>query len=266
MDIRTYYNQIAKMCFYAAWTCTGLAFLFFILKVMKVLDTNVFFITGPFILLSIFHFIGYRIYENRLINFPEMVVQKNSNLFKEENLLVTFLPAPTLRMLLFAPNGKLVGEVRDQNMKWYLWLIPSVLSIILPKKYGLYGTDGELVAEYNLRGGIKQGVTMIVNGEVIGCFRQTYKESLFSFKGEIRGQNGSEWMTVNPNNFFTNFEIKNQAGANLVTFQKGWMPREWSTIFKELNTPILTFHSSAKINDKIVVLGYVASVYNHRSN
>jgi len=151
-------------------------------------------------------------------------------------------------------------------MNWYLWLIPSALSIILPKKYGLYGMDGEMVAEYNLRGGIKHVVSMLVNGECIGIFQQTVKESLFSFKGKIRGPNGVEWMTVNPNKFFTNFEINNHTGAKIVSFQKGWMPKEWSTIFKELNTPILTFHSSAEINDKIVVLGYVASVFNHRSN
>ena len=66
------------------------------------------------------------------------------------------MPAPTLRLLLFDHKGLLLGEIRDQNMRWFMWMIPNFLSLLLPKKYVLMNNKEDIVANYHLKGRTNQ--------------------------------------------------------------------------------------------------------------
>ncbi|MBR8645952.1 hypothetical protein KEH51_24445 [[Brevibacterium] frigoritolerans] len=84
---------------------------------------------------------------------PEEHIGTNAGLLKNEHVLLTFMPAPTLRLLLFAPDGSLMGEVRDLNMKWFMWMIPNFLSMLMAKRYELVDHEGRLLAKYHIKGG-----------------------------------------------------------------------------------------------------------------
>ena len=64
-------------------------------------------------------------------------------LFRTDHILFTFMPAPTLRLLLFDHKGLLLGEIRDQNMRWFMWMIPNFLSLLFPKEYVLINNKEE---------------------------------------------------------------------------------------------------------------------------
>ena len=68
-----------------------------------------------------------------------------------DHILFAFMPAPTLR-LLFDHKGLLLGEIRDQNVRWFMWLIPNFISLLLPKKYVLMNNKEDIVAIYHLNG------------------------------------------------------------------------------------------------------------------
>lgn len=130
MNIREYYQKTSNSNFHASWISLLLAIVFFICHIFAMIPGNILLITSPFIFFSIAQFVSHRIYENRMKELPDEHIGTNAGLFKNEHVLLTFMPAPTLRLLLFAPDGSLMGEVRDSNMKWFMWMIPNFLSML----------------------------------------------------------------------------------------------------------------------------------------
>ncbi|PLS17082.1 hypothetical protein CVD28_13580 [Bacillus sp. M6-12] len=269
MNIRQYYRKISHICFQAAWISLTLSILFFFLHAAGVLSGHILAIVLPFIMISIGNYISFRVFDTRAQELPSgwPLLNEESKLFDERHLLFAFMPAPTLRAVLFSPNGKAVGEIRDQNMKWYMWMIPNSLSLLLPKKYGLYNSDGTLVGAYIFKWGLFQKASIKdQNGKDIGYYRESRKVSLFRLKGMIVSPDGKPWFAIDAGGLLQDFQLTNAVGIPLVTYKKGWMPLEWGNRFKDSNTPIISFHDSATANDKIAALGFCAAALHHRSN
>ena len=86
------------------------------------------------------------------------------------------MPAPTLRLLLFDHKGLLLGEIRDQNMRWFMWMIPNFLSLLLPKKYVLFNNKEEIVAKYHLKAGLTNSMTVYnANNQIIGYYKENWR-------------------------------------------------------------------------------------------
>ncbi|OIK07650.1 hypothetical protein [Bacillus sp. MUM 13] len=267
MNIRTYYVKTAKICFRTSWISLIMAAAFFALHLFGVLTGNILEIEAPFILFSIISFAGYRVYENRAQGLPIEAVTSCKPLEEQRNLLAAFMPAPTLRVLLFEPNGALAGEIRDMNMSWYMWMIPNSVSLILPKRYGLYNSTGKLLGMYNFGWGLLNKVVMKDGeGQLIGSFKEVWKKSLFKVNGMIAGAGGEDWIPVSIGGLLNDFELITCSGKKIVRFQKGWMPIEWGERFKEMNTPVLSFSEAAEMKEKVAVLGFCAAVLHHRKN
>ncbi|RFU66422.1 hypothetical protein D0469_17480 [Peribacillus saganii] len=270
MDIRQYYRKTSGICFQVAWISLTLSILFFGLHAAGVLSGNILAIMLPFIILSIANYIGFRMFDTRAEEIPERLLcplTEKSELLDHSHLLLAFLPAPTLRAVLFAPNGNAVGEIRDLNMKWYMWLIPNSVSLLLPKRYGLYSSDGTLIGSYQFKWGLfNKAVILNQYGDNIGYYREAKKESLFRLKGMIVNPEGKPWISAYAGGLLQEFQMTNADGIKLVSYKTGWMPFEWGNRFKDANTPILSFHNSATYNDKIAILGFCAAALHHRSN
>ncbi|MGE7603726.1 hypothetical protein ACQKL5_14725 [Peribacillus sp. NPDC097675] len=170
------------------------------------------------------------------------------------------MPAPTLRLLLFAPNSSMVGEIRDRNMKWFMWMVPNALSILFPKRNELVDHDGQLLALFNVKGVLINWVLIMDHLEnQIGYYQENEKNSLVKIKGMIYKDDRTEWMCVQKSIGLRSFEIKTCIGENVATYQEGWMPLEWGKRFKT-NTPILTFRSQVDGRDKVALKGLCATV------
>lgn len=244
-----------------------IAAVFFVLHASNIFRGDIIGITAPFLILSIVNFTGSRIYENRMKDLPEDKVVLGSSPLETEDILFTFMPAPTLRVLLFHPDGALIGEIKDRNMHWFMWMVPNSLSMVLPKRYIFTNAEGSVLAEYEIKWGIRNVIIMKDGrGSPVACYRESLKESLIRLKGMIYTAEGQEWIPVNVSGLLNKFELKTKEGKPIASFQKGWMPLEWGKRFKELNTPILTFHENATDEEKIAVFGFYASAFNHSSN
>ncbi|RFU60417.1 hypothetical protein [Bacillus sp. V59.32b] len=266
MNIRTYYEKNARACFHVAWITLIIAAAFFVLHVCKVLGGNIIAETAPFLTLSIVNFTGSRIYENRMRDLPEQNVVSLVSPLETKDILLAFMPAPTLRVLLFHPDGSLLGEIRDRKMHWFMWMIPNSISIILPKRYILTNAAGEVLAEYEMKSGIKTMITMMDgNGKLVGHYKENLKESIVRLKGMIYTAEGQEWMPVNVSGLLNKFHMDASDGKIIASFQKGWMPLDWAKRFK-MNTPILSFHDDATEEEKIAIFGFCTAAFNHRSN
>ncbi|AOH55277.1 hypothetical protein ABE28_013030 [Peribacillus muralis] len=264
MNIREYYQKISNSNFHASWISLGLAILFFIGHVTSLIRGPIILITSPFIFFSIVQYIIHRIYENRIKELPHDLYGKNADLLDAEHILLTFLPAPTLRLLLFAPDGSLLGEIRDRNMKWFMWMVPNFLSMLLAKRYELVDHDGRLLANYHIKKGLFNEMSIMdEEGSLIGSYEE--KRTLMKIEGMIYKEDGTEWMPIHTPGSLNSFEIATKNGEKIVSYQEGWMPLEWGKRFKT-NTPILTFSSHVEEIPRFIIFGFCAATLNHRSN
>jgi hypothetical protein len=267
MDIKQFYQNTAAACFHVSWISLLIAIIFFILHAGHIISGNLFVETVPFIVFSTANFIGYRIYEKRTKSVSKIYPAIGFSLLHEKELLLAFMPAPTLRLLFFKPDGTLAGEMRDKNMNWFMWMIPNSISLFLPKRYILLDASGELLGEYYIKSGLKTDIVMKNGtGEPIGMYYGKLKDSLFRLKGIIYNDGGDDWMAIHAGGLLNNFTIETIDHKKVVTFQRGWMPLEWQKRFRDANTPILSFHEQATPSEKLAVIGFCAGSLNHYSN
>lgn len=266
MNIRDYYKKTAKSCYYVAWITLILAILFFICHILKLFPKDLLTFAIPLIILSIAHFISFRLYQDRVEKLGNEPFETSVELFHVDHILFAFMPAPTLRLLLYDHKGLLLGEIRDQNMHWFMWMIPNFLSLLLPKKYVLLNNKEEVVAKYHLKAGLTNSMTVYnANHEIIGYYNENWKDSLFKVKGTLYKSDWIEWIVVSSTVSLYSLHLQTVDKKKVASFQEGWMPVEWAKRF-EINTPIITFSSIVEESERIIVLGFLTTVLHHRDH
>lgn len=266
MDIQKYYEKTAKISFYAAMISLIIAILFVVLHLSGRMAGNILWLTLPFIILSLNYYIRFRLYEKRMNDTPINVQSESMKLLDAEHLLIAFLPAPSLRMQFFNKDGAVVGEIRDQDMSWYKWLLPNAVSMLMPKRYGLFDCFGNRLAQF--QSGVGLWSNMIVKdheGNELGRYKENGKKVFVKTTGMISKPDGTDWIPIKIGGL-NSFQLDELNGKKLASFQTGWMPREWGKLFKNPNMPILTFHEKTDLEVKLVTLGFLSAIFHHVSN
>ena len=262
MNIHEYYQVKAGIAFRTSWLCLAAAFFFFLLHVFQIVRGNILLIAGPFLVIASVQFAWSRLYERRQTGNNAACYTPEQGLLEKGDLLLAYLPAPTIRILLFSPEGGLLGEIRDRNMNWYMWLIPNCVSFFLPKRCGLYDPSGNLLAEYRLRGGFRRRTAVLDSrGELLGIYEEDTKRSMVNLNGKIADRQGKDWVPISVSGFLQSFELKDIHGRTAAAYQKGWMPAEWSRRFN-VNTPILTLPADTEPEQRILILGFLVTALN----
>ena len=266
MNIREYYKKTAKSCYYVAWITLVMAIVFFICHILKLFPKDLLTLVIPLIILSVAHFISFGVYHNRVDRLGNEPFETSNELLHTDHILFAFMPAPTLRLLLFDYKGLLLGEIRDQNMRWFMWMIPNFVSLLLPKKYVLINNKEEIVAIYHLKGGLTNSMTVYnANNQVIGYYKENWRDSLFKIKGTLFKSDWLEWISVSSTVSLYSLHLQTVEEKKVASFQEGWIPVEWGKRF-ELNTPIISFSSIVEESERIIILGFFTSVLHHRDH
>lgn len=266
MNIREYYQKTAQACLTVAWISLLLGILFFICHLLQWFSKELLTLEVPLIVFSVIHFLFFRVYQNRVEKLGNEPFETSDQLFSAKNILVAFMPAPTLRILFFDSNGLLLGEIRDQNMRWFMWLIPNFLSLLLPKRFELINSNGDVKARYEMSGGLSNSVRIYnTDFHLIGEYKESWKKSLFKINGILYKSNRSMWAKVQASGSLYSFQLNTLENQRVASFQEGWMPIEWEKKF-EINTPIISFSSIINEDERKVVFGFIAAVLHHRDN
>lgn len=267
MDIKEYYRKTARISFIVSCISFTLTIFTLIYFILNDLQRDMFSTIIPFVCVGSVYLASFFINQKRYKDVPAIIKSGNVSFWEVQDLLMAHMPAPTLRILLFKPNGELVGELRDQNMKWYMWLLPNQLTVVLPKKYGLYDSNNQLLASYSVGWGITNKTKMFDETNTwIGTYEEDWKNSMIKITGTVKNHVDEPWMPIQISGFLQQFSIKDFDGKRIASFQKGWMPLQWGKIFKEINTPILTFSELADKRERIAVFGLCASFMHHNKN
>jgi len=267
MNIKEYYKSTAIASLNISLFTAILSVIIFVIMSRFLHSVHVWEATIPFMIMSCIFFLQFYLNKNRYLHFPEEIRINERPLMDERNVLMTFMPAPTLRIMLFNPKGQLVGEVKDYNTAWYKWFIPNNVMMFLPQKYILLDEQQKEFATFRTFGFLGGNIEIYNSeGRRIGVYIENVKKSLFRYSGTLYDDEQSERMKVNVSGYIHSFTISSIDGRRLVSFQKGYMPLEWSSRFKQLNTPILSFAEETTNEEMICIYALCSKFLTYTNN
>ncbi|MGG7618178.1 hypothetical protein [Bacillus coreaensis] len=214
----------------------------------------------PFIVYS---FISYQIFlvnKHRMEDSEESVIGRSAECVVGSSMAIQFLPAPSLRMLLFSENGQLSAEIKDFYQYKFRWFIPYFIDQLFPKTYTFSKSDvGEL---YTF---ILKGKNILIMNNVGGkCVTRVQRKSIKRYVVETNF--AKKEVIVQSSAFFTDIKIYNFQGEILARVRRGFLPRIWDKHIKDVNTPILTFSKEVSDYDKVILLSILTKIYRYRNH
>lgn len=256
MHIKHYYDQTATISLNAALLGLVPAIFFVIFGIKLKIQSSIFLMTIPFLMYSFVSFQYYLVHRRRFMEIAsteEEIIMPVTDLFECEALLLSFLPAPSLRMLLFEPKGTVVGEIRDIRFSAWRWLIPTMIDSIVSHSYGVYNAQNELIN------------VLKMNSDSIKIYSPERKllfvsKNKSSKKGCFIDHTGLEIMNVEGMNYWCDYAFSKK-GLYYGTIKKGWMPLEWTSLFKDPNMPVITWEKRAETGDRIMMLAWAAFLF-----
>ncbi|EIJ78503.1 hypothetical protein PB1_13134 [Bacillus methanolicus PB1] len=263
MDIQQYYKKYAEVSLNASLATCIPPFVFLIIWLVVDHKLPILVMTLPFIIYSFFCYQNYLIGIKRFQEVTDFSLESNNSesFFETDHMLIVYLPAPSLRMLLYAPSGKLLGEVKDLRFWHWRWFLPYFLDRLFPGKYGLYNEKGELAARIHVESGKEELIKIYENEELLGLyFRKKRKKGKFTFK------DGKRMFCAIRSELNEEMHFYDQSGKDVCEYKKGWMPLEWGKYFRDPNTPIISFHHLATKEEKIAVISFLVRQYRYRNH
>lgn len=220
----------------------------------------------PFCLYSFICYQYYLIQQNRSAQ-VKMVAVDGRTISEANHLFITFLPAPSLRMLLFDENGLLVGEIRDKWFWWWRWFLPYFIDRRFPCWYGIYDGQNQLMGFYQINDRRKIVKIMDRDRQVIAVFNQESQQSrTLTRKGTILPRRTNEKIYIEASSVCPDVKLRNQNGSIVGKLIKGWMPLEWGNHFRDANTPYITFSENLNKDEKIMAIGVLVEYYRYCSH
>lgn len=267
MNIQQYYRSAAMIALNGSLAA--------FIPVILILGGGIFFsvqlplflIILPFGFYSFICYQQYLIQQQRSHEATNIMTLNEDSLYTVDNLLITFLPAPSLRMLLFAPNGNMIGEVRDKYFYWWRWFLPYFIDRLFPMEYGLYDQTGQVRAIYRIDLRKKQVKIYDSAGRGVGVLTENHKGST-SLKrtGVIRSLTNNQLIYAERSAIYPQVFLRNEQGKIIGKLIKGWMPLEWGKQFRDGNTPFITFEENLPETEKILTLAVLTEMFHYTSH
>jgi hypothetical protein len=255
MNIQQYYEQAAMASLNAALVAFIPSIFLLVYAVFITQAYHLVLLSAPFLIYSFFCYQKFLLDKNRAkaVKLPSDIKTNSiEDLFDQTELLVTFMPAPSLRLLLFTPSGVKVGEIRDQSFSIIHWFLPSFMDRLFVKKYSLYNHEDQAIAFYHhFRDRLEIDMPDERESAIL------YKASKGK-KKEFIFENRS--LTIE-NKGLQDFIFLSSEGKKVAQIQTGWMPLEWGERFLNLNTPILHIDGSCSSKDKLQLFSLLISLY-----
>ncbi len=259
MKIHKYYHYAAITSLHASIVALIPPFFLICIGVTLKQHHSVVLLSLPFMVYS---FIAYQIYlvnKQRMEALVETVVEMTEESVVESSMAVQFLPAPSLRMLLFSQNGQLSVEIKDVYQYKFRWFIPYFIDQFFPKTYTFSNSDGGELFTFIIKG--KNIVINRVDGQCVGrVHRKSFKRYV------VETDISTKEVFLQSSSLFTDIKLCNSQGEILSRVRRGFLPRIWDRHIKDVNTPILTFNDEVTDLDKVIFLSILTKIYRYRNH
>ena len=256
MNIQQYYEQSATASLNASLVAVIPPSFLLIYSVVITEIYQLMFLGIPFIIYSFYCYQVFLLNRRRsqTVNIAAFEDPPASNdLFDESTLLIAFLPAPTLRLLLFTPNGIKAGEIRDKSFFPIRWFLPYFIDRLFTRKLGLYDQQDQLLLYFHLH---RDRIEIFsVNGELMTTVFRSQEGRKKEYMMESMG------VTVEKKGIPADYLFRTHEDLLLAQIKTGYMPLEWGKRFINPNTPILNLNNNTTKSDKIQLLSMLSSIY-----
>ncbi|WP_419393796.1 hypothetical protein [Cytobacillus praedii] len=255
MNIQQFYRKTASISLSVSLAALIPSFFLIIYGIMLAGDGRYVLVVLPFLIYSFFCYQHYIVCDRRSKSFTENQQEnKNMNhtLTKADDILLHFLPAPSLRLLFFSNEGHLLGELRERKILSFKWFLPRFLDKLFERKYGLYDGSNNLIANFTLYK--RQIAIMDKDRNLINIIEELGERRMKS----IFESNGEE-IVVSRTLLYMDYQFFHHQKM-ISRLQKGLMPFEWENKIKDPNTPVLSFEKSLSDEQKINIFAILAKI------
>lgn len=229
--------------------------------VLIILADLSFFKNKEFILLTIpfliYSFISFQIYLFKIrqaIHIKRNMMKSHHfyhSFFETRHLLVVYLPK---RLQLFFPDGHQAGELKKFRGK------RGGLAVF-SKLYALYDLNHQVIGIFKVNKGKYHKIEVYDRNQVYQGSYQINKLNFRKYKKELFDANGRFIGAVEGASYFMDEKIMNASNHQLGRLRRGWMPVEWSNLFPEANTPVLSFSDHLSEPDKLLQMSFLVNEY-----
>ncbi|MFO1444777.1 hypothetical protein KDN24_16530 [Bacillus sp. Bva_UNVM-123] len=260
MNIQQYYQKSAVIALNASLIALIPPFILAIYGIIIMHNRLLILTIIPFLAYSIVCYHCYLINESRSKEITEQIRngEQTRKLLQIDDVMIAFLPAPSLRMIIFEKDGKQVGEVKDLKNWTIRWYLPYFLDNLLKRNYGVYDETNRLIAIYTFKKNrievMRLDCKQIIN---IDIYRNHHAETVFTYDQSI--------LTVKQSALFMDYQIFRELQM-ISRVRKGWLPVEWGKRFKDPNTPILSFEKELTDEERLVLLAIISERFRYSNH
>lgn len=262
MKIREYYRRAAAVCIHDGLLALLFGVLFILLTAVLMPGRGAVLFSVPFLFYGFVSFQKYALIKQRSeeIEEPKAVFHREQALFQSREMILQFLPAPTLRLLIFQPDGLLAGEIRDLEFSKFRWFLPGFIDRLFSGDYGLFNEHNQLIAVFRWKGNMVE-VSGYVSG--YGIFK---RERSSRFKNEWAFSFLNHKLSVKSELLFTDIKFEDSAEDPVARLRTGWMPLEWDSYIKNANAPVLFFNEKASPEERLAVFAVLVRLLRNREH
>lgn len=243
MNIEKYYKYTAISSLNASLISCIPIFLFIGIFLFNHSNIIFLYLLVPFAIYSVICFSQFYLHKRRLEKMENFFSAGQArSILKTNSVVLSFLPAPSLRMVVFDRDGQEIGEIKDEKFSIIRWYLPFLFDRFYTKSYGFYNTQGDLQYVFTLkkdRIDIKNKDKKIIS-RILEI--KTEKRLVIQFLY------GEDTIIMKKTFGQMEYQFEQEDGHKLAQLRKGWMPKEWAKRFQDPNLPLLSIdhHASDK--------------------
>ncbi|MEH7416679.1 hypothetical protein V7266_15455 [Neobacillus drentensis] len=257
MKINEYYRDIAYMNLNGSIAALVPATMIIIGNLTFIKHREMMLLTIPFLLYSL---ISFQVYLFRMKQ--SLAIRRNMPAFKDvssyffnaRHLLLLYRSSQSPCLFIYFPNGHLAGHIKKIRGKGLERLNPSRI-------YALYNVEDQVIGFFKQKGRKVVKITVFDrNKNLLGGFEKRsigfrkVKKELFDHTGRFIGE-------VEGSSLFMDEHIFDPGQNEVGRLRRGWMPIEWSPIFPEPNTPVLSLKEGLSEEDKLLGMSLLINEY-----
>ncbi|MDQ0197701.1 hypothetical protein [Neobacillus ginsengisoli] len=211
----------------------------------------------PFLVYSLLGFQIYLFRLNQSISIGKNIKKTKSlyqSIFNAKQLLVVYLNTQNPRLLLYFPDGHQAGEIKKYREKGF-----KIFGFT--KTFALYNFHDQVIGFFKVKGKKHLKIEIYDRDNVyLGCYEKK-KVAWRKQKKEWLDASGRYIGAVEGSTFFMDEHLLDNSNRQVGRLRRGWMPLEWSPIFPEPNTPVLSFWEGLSEVDKLVRMSFLINEY-----
>ena len=253
MNIQQFYQKSAAISLNASLVALIPPFFLIIFGILILPNRIYIIIIIPFLVYSFFCYQTFLINKRRSLEVTTLITERQAplDLFQENEVGVAFLPAPSLRMIIFSGDGVQIGEVKDMKFLPFRWLLPKSLDKLFDKKYGIYDESNQLKAFF-----------LLMKDKIIIKPEDEKLKPLIIRKCKINQTNyflldEDKKLEIKQSSLYIDFQIY-ESNKMISRLRKGWLPLEWEKVFKNPNTPILSFEKTLNQHERLAIYAIIS--------